>query len=110
MPKTHPQLNGPSLEAGSGLADRRSEERREASGAVALVLLPPAQCRQVEGVLVDMSSSGFRAQCEAGLLERGMRCLFSHPGRTGIARVIWNRITDGRQESGFLIEKQESPV
>ena len=52
---------------------------------------------------MDLSDSGFRMAHECQSLEAGQIVDFSHGEAAGTARVIWNRITSSRVETGFLV-------
>lgn len=82
--------------------ERRAEPRLPAQGEVILALSGPVP-RMISGQLLDTSRSGFRALHSSPLLETGSKIQFRHGAQSGVARVCWNRSTDGRWESGFLI-------
>ena len=82
--------------------DSRKEPRRQADGAVR-VTFENLQKREIRGRLVDVSISGFRMAHDFAALESGQAVEFSHPEAAGRARVVWNRIADGRVETGFLV-------
>jgi hypothetical protein len=86
-------------------ADRRREERVPANGEV---ILAPDGPRPVliHAQLLDISASGFRACHRSPNLETGGQVRFRHASATGLARVVWNRNSDGKWESGFLILTQ----
>jgi hypothetical protein len=89
--------------AGAAVAhEQRREPRRPASGAVR-VMTPRGP---VNGRLVDVSYSGFRMSHQGATLETGQVLEFRHGGAAGRARVIWNRIVQGRTETGFFIEER----
>jgi hypothetical protein len=54
---------------------------------------------------VDYSNSGFRAVHNCAALHSGQEVEFRHAVAVGRARVMWNRITDDRVETGFLVLK-----
>ncbi len=83
-------------------ADRRSERRQLASGEILLTRKSPAPS-VVIGKLLDRSASGFRVGHRDSTLESGQVVVFHLGGDTGRARVVWNRIINGKVESGFLI-------
>ncbi len=58
---------------------------------------------QVIGRLLDLSRNGFRAVHGHASFQNGQVVRFEHAGAVGTARVIWNRITDDRVETGFLV-------
>lgn len=59
--------------------------------------------RSVQGVLLDVSNSGFRAVHNAPTLASGQIVLFEHSGRTGHARIVWTRIDGDQVQSGFYV-------
>jgi len=79
--------------------EQRKEPRRQAKGSVTI----QTARAEIQGQLVDVSESGFRVAHADASLEPGQVLEFSHREATGQARVIWNRIMDGRVETGFLI-------
>jgi len=87
---------------GPATRENRREPRRSADGAVR-VWFPNPQRQEIEGRLMDVSSSGFRMAHEFAALPAGQVVEFSHPEAEGRARVIWNRISDARVETGFLV-------
>ena len=82
--------------------EKRREQRREASGAVRIRFADPGP-QSIEGRLMDVSASGFRMAHEFPSLAAGQLVEFAHIEARGRARVMWNRILDGRVETGFLI-------
>jgi hypothetical protein len=82
--------------------EQRREARREASGVVH-VRLADSRATEIEGQLMDISSSGFRMAHTCASLEAGQLVEFSYPKAAGQARVMWNRIVAERVESGFLV-------
>ncbi len=82
--------------------DRRKEPRLPATGRVTIVVSEPGEVA-IEGTLVDVSPSGFRASHDHSALSKGQTVRFQHPTASGRARVIWNRITTEVIETGFLI-------
>lgn len=87
---------------GTSYVDRRSEERFDADGEVSLEIDEPVR-QQITGMLADYSKSGFRAVHQCPDLHSGQVVHFRHPVASGTARVMWNRIQQGRVESGFLV-------
>ena len=82
--------------------ERRREGRTIVSGRVEIVLdigLPLT----VEGELIDLSSHGFRAAHNHHTFEPGDQVSFHHDSASGQAKVMWNRVTSGRVETGFLV-------
>ena len=84
------------------VTDKRRELRRATHGAV-MVRLENPQPFAIHGRLVEVSDQGFRMAHECRSLEVGQVVDFSHSEAVGKARVMWNRITAARVESGFLI-------
>ena len=82
--------------------DRRSEERFNAEGDVSLVFEEPTH-HEITGSLADYSKSGFRAVHHCTSLHSGQVVHFRHFVASGTARVMWNRIQQGKVESGFLV-------
>lgn len=82
--------------------DRRKEPRSPAEETVALFVDEP-RAELIRGHLMDMSSSGFRANHTFTSLRSGQQVHFRHSRAEGKAVVMWNRIMDGSVESGFFI-------
>lgn len=82
--------------------EQRKEPRHPANGAVKV----KTTRSKIEGDLVDVSGSGFRMAHQDSSLEPGQVIEFWHAYAAGKARVIWNRIVQGRVETGFLIEER----
>ena len=82
--------------------DRRSEERFKADGDVSLALEEPVH-QEFTGTLADYSKSGFRVVHQCPDLHSGQVVHFRHIVASGTARVMWNRIIEGKVESGFLV-------
>jgi hypothetical protein len=85
--------------------ERRAEERYGAEGEVCLVFEEPVH-KEITGTLADYSRSGFRALHHCTDLHSGQVVHFQHFIASGTARVMWNRIQQGRVESGFLVIAQ----
>jgi len=83
-------------------ADRRSEERFKADGNVSLAVDEPVH-QEITGTLADYSKSGFRVVHQCKDLHSGQVVQFKHLVASGTARVMWNRIMEGKVESGFLV-------
>lgn len=83
-------------------AERRTEERVSADGQVRFSFEDPMHAT-VDGLLVDHSRGGFRATHDCTRLSSGQLVEFEHDFAGGFAKVVWNRITGSRVESGFLI-------
>ena len=84
--------------------DRRSEQRHAGHGTLKLSFDDPAP-QEVNGELLDYSTSGFRAEHPYTALHAGQEVEFQHAVAVGRARVMWNRIADDRVETGFLVIK-----
>ncbi len=82
--------------------ERRRQERSPASGSVQLLVQDPAVA-VVSGSLIDISRSGFRAAHSHSGLEKGQIVRFRHHAGEGFARVVWNHISEGEVQTGFLI-------
>jgi hypothetical protein len=80
--------------------NRRKEPRHPAKGKVRLV---PHGMALIEGRLVDVAASGFRARHSCQALTSGQEVSFARRGARGRARVMWTRIAGGTVESGFLV-------
>jgi hypothetical protein len=89
--------------------EKRREERRQASGVVHIRFSDP-QPLEIEGHLMDISSSGFRMTHGFQSLEAGQLVEFSHIEARGHARVMWNRIVEQRVETGFLVIAGKRPA
>ena len=57
----------------------------------------------LDGLLLDISESGFRATHQCPTLELGQEARFAHPWGSGRARVVWNCILPDHVETGFWI-------
>lgn len=84
--------------------DRRSEQRHAGHGSLKLSFDDPAP-QEVNGELLDYSTSGFRAEHPYTALHAGQEVAFQHAVAVGRARVMWNRIANDRVETGFLVIK-----
>ena len=82
--------------------DRRREPRIPATGQLSVFLEDPVT-QEIRGELVDISRGGFRAAHDYPGFHSGQQVRFRHPMSEGRARVIWNRITSARVETGFLV-------
>ncbi len=82
--------------------ERRREVRVAADAELTLVVDDPLPA-EVRGRLVDISRSGFRARHSYPRFQPGQQVSFRYPASEGQARVMWNRILDGRVETGFLV-------
>ena len=86
----------------SAINEKRRETRQPAQGPV-LVRFADPQPLEILGQLMDVSPSGFRMAHTNQSLPSGQMVEFSHSSGVGAARVMWNRITENRVETGFLI-------
>jgi len=86
------------------IADRRSERRHRADGQLRFSFEDPSR-HEVTGRLLDYSKNGFRALHTYPALHTGQVVEFQHFVAVGKARVMWNRITENRVETGFLVIK-----
>ena len=84
--------------------ERRSEKRFPGNGPLKLSFADPGP-QEVNGQLLDYSTSGFRGEHPYTALHAGQEVEFQHPVAVGRARVMWNRIADDRVETGFLVIK-----
>ena len=84
------------------VAEQRRETRRKGHGNV-LVRSESPGSRDVQGRLVDVSTSGFRMAHDCSALTAGQYVAFAHVEARGRARVVWTRILDGSVESGFVV-------
>jgi hypothetical protein len=99
----HPKGSGGGADGRAmSYVDRRAEERHDAEGEVSLVFEEPLH-QEITGTLADYSKSGFRAVHSCADLHSGQLVYFRHFIASGTARVMWNRIQQGRVESGFLV-------
>jgi hypothetical protein len=58
----------------------------------------------VDGVLLDVSDSGFRARHRDPTLGAGRIIRWeTESGSTGVAKVVWTRVFDELVESGFAL-------
>jgi hypothetical protein len=84
------------------LNDKRKEPRWPARGNVKLIVDDRAGL-EIDGQLVDVSASGFRAAHTHPGLSNGQTVQFQHSRGAGQARVVWNRIIADQVETGFLV-------
>jgi hypothetical protein len=82
--------------------DKRRETRRAASGNVRVKFTDPEPL-EIDGKLMDVSTSGFRMSHDCASLHSGQVVEFAHVEASGQARVMWNRILAGGVETGFLV-------
>lgn len=90
------------LVEGVSRPDLRREPRVPADGTV-LFSFSQFVRQDVTGQLLDVSRNGFRASHDCASLSTGLTVQFTHPAGSGLARVVWNRITGDRVESGFFV-------
>ncbi|HKX00024.1 MAG TPA: PilZ domain-containing protein [Bryobacteraceae bacterium] len=87
--------------------ENRREPRQPADGEIRLSFREPGpktDPREVVGMLLDRSASGFRAQHGCAELISGQVVRFRAQGSfKGKARVVWTRILGDRVETGFVI-------
>ena len=93
------------MQSGEAGAERRREKRRPADGTVYCTWESPGR-RPFAGRLVDVSPGGFRMAHHEPELASGDRVVFRHAFAAGVAVAVWNRLGDGRRETGFLIEQR----
>jgi hypothetical protein len=84
------------------VAEQRCETRHRRHGNV-LVRSESLGSRDIQGRLVDVSTSGFRMAHDCAALTAGQYVVFAHVEATGRARVVWTRILDETVESGFVV-------
>jgi hypothetical protein len=82
-------------------ANRRGQLRSPAAGTGWME--PLDSIGREEFQLMDTSPSGFRVCHHYRALSAGQRVRFHYAEAEGIAVTIWNRVTGGDVESGFLI-------
>ena len=85
---------------------QRVEQRREPRcAAVGEVIFQFGDApKEVQGRLVDRSTTGFRAEHDSAELTCGQLVEFRFEASAKrVARVVWTRIAGGRVETGFLI-------
>jgi len=83
-------------------AERRSEPRLPATGRIRLRSSEHPGAT-LQGILLDVSHSGFRAVHNLPTLASGQTVLFEYSGRSGRARVVWTRIDGDQVQSGFFV-------
>ena len=84
------------------MREQRSEIRRHATGTVRVKFADPEEL-EIDGKLMDVSSSGFRMAHDCVSLQSGQLVEFTHIEAQGRAKVMWNRILADGVESGFLV-------
>jgi hypothetical protein len=84
------------------MSERREEPRFRAKGEVRL-RAEATTSPVVEGTLIDVSASGFRARHDCRDLYSGQIVSFEHRRAAGRARIMWTRIVGDLVEGGFLI-------
>jgi len=104
MPKNaKPSTASPEASAiAQAIEERRRESRRPAQGEVQLLIEDPLPLR-IDGALVDVSESGFRAAHRAANLHSGQIVRFRHPWAQGVARIVWTRVIEDQAETGFHV-------
>ena len=83
--------------------EKRREPRRDAGGRVRFDIRIGSSLERVEGILLDISAHGFRAQHTYSNFSSGQELHFLHEHGEGQARVVWNRILAGAVETGFFV-------
>jgi hypothetical protein len=83
-------------------SDRRRATRQASSGRVEISFQDPVPAT-VEGELIEVSKTGFRASHASKGLNPGLEIEYRHDGHSGRARVIWTHVQEGNRVSGFLI-------
>jgi hypothetical protein len=92
----------------ASVLDQRKEERYSTTGSVRLILDQDGG-EAVEGRLVDVSTSGFRAMHGSQELNPGRVIRFDYEAsefgmrKSGWARVIWSRVQNEMVESGCYV-------
>jgi len=84
-------------------SDKRREPRHLVQSTASVRPKDDQRSVWLQVQLVDFSDSGFRVSHVDPTFYAGEELDFTHPYATGTARVIWNRILDGRVETGCLI-------
>jgi len=85
--------------------EKRSEERRPASGSVCVKFTDPEPL-EIDGQLMDVSANGFRMAHACASLHSGQLVHFKHDQAKGRAQVMWNRILASGVETGFSVVSQ----
>ena len=98
FPESRTEAAGPE----PSLHEKRREPRWPTRGGVMLVVEDGATF-EIEGQMVDLSASGFRAAHAHPGLRNGQTVYFQHERGAGQARVMWNRIAGSQVETGFLV-------
>lgn len=88
------------------VSEKRREERRPAEGGVRVRFADP-QAIEIQGRLMDVSTSGFRMAHDYTPLTAGQVVQFSHVEASGEARAVWTRITAESVETGFFVVRPE---
>ncbi len=83
-------------------SERRRHSRIPAAGPVTITV-QDARRLEVYGTLVDISAGGFRVAHRSTALASGDTVAYQHEDGTGLARVVWNRVTPETVETGFYI-------
>ena len=85
------------------LSDKRREPRLKAEGVANVRPKDDQHSPWLQVQLVDFSDGGFRLAHIDTTFVAGQVLDFAHPHAAGTARVVWNRILDGRVETGCMI-------
>lgn len=83
--------------------DQRREARTAGEGRASVRAREGQPGPWSDAKLVDFSENGFRLDHGDTSFTAGQELDFAHPYAKGTARVVWNRILDGRVETGCLI-------
>ena len=83
--------------------DKRREPRRRTQGMARVRPKDDQHGEWLEVQLVDVSEKGFRLAHIDTTFVAGEDLDFSHSYAAGTARVMWNRILNGRVETGCMI-------
>ena len=84
---------------------KHRSERREAAVGEVVFHLDSATGRRFRARLLDVSPHGFRAAHAIPTLSVGTELDFEHPGGSGKAVVVWNRIDAAGVETGFFVKE-----
>ena len=80
-------------------------ERREAAEGEVIFHLAGTTGQQFRARLLDVSPHGFRAEHAIPTLSVGTELSFEHPGRSGKAVIVWNRIVGAGVQTGFFVKE-----
>ena len=91
-----------------GHAQERRRNPRQPTQGVVFFTIKQLDPLEVRGLLEDLSGNGFRAAHDFTGLCPGEQVEFRHDHGTGVAKVIWTRISGSTVESGFLVLEKTS--